>query len=248
MRGLPGIIIAVALGIVGAICNWAYLAQQSSRMEKVSFLALESTAQLNVGDRFQKSHFKRVDIPRDNLGNLDQVAVSFNQLSAVVGMAATKAYRGNEILLQQDLRTPGHRDLSHLLAVDEVARWVPVDSRSFVPERVNPGNLISFIVTGPGASGGSGTSSQPIATSSSTRIIGPFRILSLGARTGDRDVRRANTDARGGQEHLIGIGVKIEDGKLEPKADQLFEALATRSNAPLQVLLHSAEMKDKPLP
>jgi Flp pilus assembly protein CpaB len=248
MRGLPGIIIAVALGIVGAICNWAYLAQQASRMEKVSFLALDNNAQLNVGDRFQKSHFQKVDIPRDNLGNLNEVAVLYREIDSVVGMAATKAYRGNEILLQQDLLTPGERDLSHLLAENEVARWVPIDSGSFVPERVSPGNLISFIVSGPGTASTQGNSAEPIITSSSTQIIGPFRILSLGARTGDRDVRRANSNSRARQEHLIGISVKIENGKLEPKADQLFEALATRNNSPLQVLLHSAEMKDKPLP
>ena len=52
MRGLPGLIIAAALGIVGAICNWAYLARQASRMEKEAFVALKGTAQLNLGDRF----------------------------------------------------------------------------------------------------------------------------------------------------------------------------------------------------
>ena len=94
MRGLPGLIIAAGLGIVGAICNWFYLSRQASQMEKVSFVAVKSAAQLNLGDQFKESDLIQVDIPRDNLGNLNEVAVPWKNVRTVVGMAATKAYRG----------------------------------------------------------------------------------------------------------------------------------------------------------
>lgn len=247
MRGLPGLIIAAGLGIVGAICNWYYLSRQAAQMEKESFVAVKSTAQLNLGDRFKESDLIQVDIPKDNLGNLNEVAIPWKNRATVVDMAATKAYRGGELILQSDLVTPSERDFSHLLAEDEVARWVPVDSQSFVPERISPGNLISFIASGSGVARSPGTSAQPMVSSSGTEIIGPFRILSLGARTGDRDVRVANSRSSGQQESLIGIRVKVVDGKLEPKADRLFQVLS-QNNSPLQVLLHSHELEEKPLP
>jgi Flp pilus assembly protein CpaB len=246
MRGLPGLIIAAGLGIVGAICNWFYLSRQASQMEKVSFVAVESTAQLNLGDHFKESDLVQVDIPKDHLGNLNEVAIYWKDRRTVIGMPATKAYRGGELVLQSDLLTPSERDFSHLLAEDEVARWVPVDSRSFVPERISPGNLISFITSGTGEGRSPGNSAQPAISSTGTEIIGPFRILSLGARTGDRDVRLAHSRSSG-QESLIGIRVKVIDGKLEPKADRLFQVLSM-NNAPLQVMLHSHELEEKPLP
>lgn len=242
MRGLPGLIVAAGLGIVGAICNWYYLSQQARQMEKVSFVAVKSTAQLNLGDRFKESDLVQVEIPKDNLGNLDEVAIPWKNLPTVIGMPATKAYRGGELVLQSDLRTPSVQDFSHMLAKDEVVRWVPVDSSSFVPERISPGDPISFITTGTGASGSTGNSVQPAISSSGTEIIGPFQIFSIGARTGDRDVRLANSRSRR-EESLIGIRVRVIDGKLEPMADRLFQVLSLNSS-PLQVLLHSHELEE----
>ncbi|MBD3674313.1 MAG: hypothetical protein HUJ26_12380 [Planctomycetaceae bacterium] len=245
MRGLPGLIIAVALGIIGAICNWAYLARQASRMEKVSFVALRGDAQLNLGDRFRDEHLTKVDLPRDHLGNLNEVGIFWKDKASVTGMAATKAYRGNEILLWQDLRTPSVRDFSHLLAKNEVARWVPVDNSTFIPERVSPGNLISFIFPRTMSQSAVGNSSNPVVQTAGSTIVGPFRILSLGARTGDRDPRQAYSRS-GGQEHLIGISVKVTDGKLEAEAEKLFQMLGNNTNPP-QVLLHSAELENEPI-
>lgn len=245
MRGLPGLIIAVALGIIGAICNWAYLARQASRMEKVSFVALRSDAQLNLGDRFRDQHLTKVEIPRDNLGNLNEVAIFWKDKPSIVGMAATKAYRGNEILLWQDLKTPSVRDFSHLLAKNEVARWVPVDSKTFVAERISPGNLISFIFPRTNRQVAAGNSKTPVVQTAGSTIVGPFRILSLGARTGDRDPRQAYSRS-GGQESLIGISVKVTDGQLEAEAERLFQVLGENA-VPPQVLLHSAELEDEPI-
>lgn len=247
MRGLPGILIAAGLGIVGAFCNWWYLARQASQLEAVQFLALDTTAQINFGDKFRESHFVPVNIPRNNLGNLDQAAVHWRDRNAVVGRAATRAYLGGEILLWQDLVTPSDQDLSSKLAKNEVARTVPVDSRSFVPELVNPGDLVSFVIPQFAGAADPGNSNQPRPGVSSSKVIGPFRILSLGARMGSRNVRRAN-DRSSGQEHLITIGVKFEEGKLEPRAEELFQTLAATNNTPVQVMLLSAELKDQPLP
>lgn len=247
MRGLPGLIIAAGLGIVGAICNWAYLSRQASQMKKVSFVAVKTATQLNLGDRFKESQLVQVDVPSDHLGNLNEVGIEWKNRFAVIGRPATKAYRGGELLLWQDLQSPSQRKFSDLLAENEIVRWVPVDGRSFVSERISPGDRISFITTVTTVPTDSGNSEQPVVSASGTDIIGPFEIFSLGPRTGDRDVRMANSRSSG-QESLIGIRIRlIEGNKLEPPADRLFQVLGANSS-PLQVLLHSDKAKENSRP
>jgi len=246
MRGLPGLLIAVGLGIVGAICNWYYLSRQAAQMEKVAFVALNGDAQLNLGDRFADDHFMQVQLPSNNLGNLQEVGILWRDKASVIGLAATKAYRGNEILLWQDLQTPSDRDFSELLAENEVARWVPVDGSSFIPERVSPGNLISFLFNQAVGSPTPGNSNNPTLQTAGSTIIGPFRILSLGARTGDRNQRQAYTRSSSGKETLIGISFKVTEGALDPEAEKLFQILGNNA-APPSVILHSAQLEDQPL-
>lgn len=248
MRGLAGIIVAIGLGILGAILNFFYLAQQASKMEKVSFVAIDSSAQLNLGDKFKEAHFSKVDIPRNNLGNLEQVGVLWSDRSTVIDMQATKAYRGGELLLQQDLRTPPEKAISQLLGANELARSVPVDPRSFVPELLAPGDLVSFVVPQLPGNTRTGSSNQPGSTSTSTQVLGPFQVLSLGARLGDSDVRRANNLPRT-QEHLLSVRIRRqEDGRLEAQAELLFQYLSSTSNSPLQLVVHPASLRNQPLP
>ena len=146
MKGLQGILIAVALGIVAAVCNWFYITGHAKDFVKVSFVVVKSGTQIDVGDRFKKSHFEKVDIPENNLGHLETVAVRWSDLDTVVGQTSPRSFSGSEILLRYDLKTPPQRDVSELLGENEVLRWVPVDQRSFTPDHVNPGNLVRFVV------------------------------------------------------------------------------------------------------
>lgn len=241
MKGTQGLIIAAALGVVGAFCNWFYINRLAERREKVGFVMIRRDAQLNAGDRFQEQHFARVDIPRDNVGTLQEAAVLWQDRTAAIGYRAPKSYRGGELLLQQDLRTPAHRDLSDMLAENEVLRWVPVSSGQFVPEMLNPGNLISFEV--PQLPGGkpADLSSRDLQTQP-TEMIGPFRILALGTRTGTREVRQA-AGMPSGPEHVIAISVRLENGQPEARAERLFRALRLSGNKALGVVLHSSKTK-----
>jgi hypothetical protein len=38
MKGVPGLMMALGLGIVGAFCNWFYLAQKAREVEMVDFI------------------------------------------------------------------------------------------------------------------------------------------------------------------------------------------------------------------
>jgi hypothetical protein len=241
MKGTQGLIIAAAFGIVGAFCNWFYIARMAEKMEKDAFVIIRGDARINPGDRFQEKHFDRVEIPRANVGSLVQTAVPWSERATAVGERAPKAYQGGELLLRQDLRTPAHRDAADMLAENEVLAWISVTSGNFVPEMLNPGDRVSFeVLQVPSGNSGGGTSRE--AQLGPTEMIGPFEVLSLGARRGELEVRRT-AGASSGPEHVIGIRIREENGAREAKAERLFRALRLSGNKALGVVLHSAKTK-----
>lgn len=236
MKGALGLTIAAGLGIVGAICNWLYLQQLASTQETVALIAVKRGVQLNVGDPFEESDLEPVPIPRDRAGNLIERAPLWSARSAVQGYSANRVFHGGEILLNDDLEAPAVRNLAETLQDDEVARWVPIDTRSVVTEQINPGDLVSFDV------GGSGPT--PAGAGSKSRIIGPFRVLALGGRREPANVAQAARPRGGSATNTIAIVVKLQGGKYESKAAELFDALRTTSSQGVGVQLHSSRTSD----
>ena len=239
MKGTQGLVIAVALGITGAVCNWLYMAQQATNYERVAFLAVGNGMQIEAGDKFTEAHFIRIDIPKSDLGNLEKTAVKWSDLNVVVGHPATKDYIGGEIILNQDLRTPAKEDLNNLIGKDERVIWLPVDSRTFNPQHVNPGDQVSFKVPrhlGRNPQPAGSKKSPPLTVN---EIIGPFRILALGNRKGRRDIRTA-AGLSSGSENVIAISVQVRSNQLEPKAERISGLLQMTNFQGVQVLLHPA--------
>src|SRR5262245_50850061 len=195
MKGVPGSTFAVGLSIVGAFCNWMYLANKGRDLEQIAFIGIAEDVRINVGDRFKEGQFVRISIPREAVlrGNLEKAAYLWDEIPTVVGMAATKSYASGEILLRQHLHTPPETDIKKLLAADEVVLWLPVDTRTFVPSLVNAGDNVSFVVPQMGRNGPAGADDGSGARPSAagTEIVGPFRILALGNRLGTQEVLRA---------------------------------------------------------
>lgn len=244
MKGVPGIVLALGLGLGGALLSWFYLERLAGREARVGFIGIRSNVQLNAGEAISADHIVRVDVPRSGVGNLEQVAPLWDYQSTVVGQTSNRSYRGGELVLYQDIRTPGQRDLNEKLGPDEVAIWLPVDPRTFNASRVNPDDDVSFLI--PRLPGGSMGSLSPIPetdpvqplTGIGSDIIGPFRILEIGNRTGRTDVFRAAGN-RGGNETSITIVAKLVNGRLEAKAERITEYLRTTRSQGLQVMLHS---------
>ena len=195
---------------------------------------------INVGDKFKEGDFMPVKIPRMNVGNLDTVAVHWQDRNTIYGEPATKSYSPNEILFQKQIRTPPEMDVKKLLAADERAMWIQVDTRTFVPQLVNAGDNVSFVVPRMGGSfptpaeGGDAGGEKP---ASSTELVGPFRILALGNRLGSQSVQIAS-GTMPSQENVITVAVKIIDGDFEPKTQRLLEVMKMTNNQQLQVVLH----------
>ena len=83
MKGLPGIVIAAALGIVGAFCNWFYVNNQARNYEIVAFVAISGEADLKAGDRFRNEHFAKVDVPKKFDGECGKGAVHWGERGTI---------------------------------------------------------------------------------------------------------------------------------------------------------------------
>ena len=237
MKGAQGIMIAVALGVVGFVCNWLYLEREASRVELVSFVGVSQPADVKRGDVIQSDDLVPISMPKSHESQLAQVAVLWDQRDLVIGQKAARdlAVSGEaELVMHRDLTTPAIKDINELIAENERVMWLPVDSRTFNPQHVDPGDQVSFRIPefGKGAS-----RSQP--TEAGGKILGPFRILALGNRKGRRDVRQA-AGLASGAENVIAVAVKVENpgGKLEPQAETLAGILAVNNFQGVQVLLH----------
>ena len=240
MKGVQGLVIAAALGITGAVCNWLYIKQQADNYERVALLALNESAQLEPGDTFREDQFVKVEIPKLNLGNLDTRALKWGERASVANMIANRKYRGGEILLIQDLQTPAVEDLSEKVGPDETVLFFTVDPRTFNPQHVNPGNLVSFRIPA--------IHSTPVPAGSDENagatIIGAFRILALGNRKGRRNIHQAS-GLKSGSENMIAISAELRAGKLEPKAQRLSDIFERTGFKGVQILLHSTVEKKK---
>jgi Flp pilus assembly protein CpaB len=244
MKGALGLTIAAGLGIVGAICNWLYLQQLASEQETVSLIGVKPGVQLNIGDPFEEADLEPVPIPRDRAGNLIERAPLWSALSAVQGYSANRVFHGGEILLNDDLEAPAVRNLAETLQDDEVARWVPIDTRAVVTEQINPGDMVSFDVSSSGESKAAGGDGTRDASPGGSRIIGPFRVLALGSRREPTNISQSTRPRGGSAPNTIAIVVKLKNGEYEPSAAELFDALRSLGTQGVGVQLHSSRTKD----
>lgn len=245
MKGIPGLLLALGLGLVGAFASWFYLAQKSRELDQIEFVAIAPDKEINTGHLFAKGDLVPVPIPSKNIGNLERVAIKWEKVNTVYDFRARKTYASNEFVFHQDLATPPDTDILSKLGDNEQLISVPVDSRTTVPSLLNPDNIVSFIV--PKARRGLPTpvDRSPGTGTSVTEIIGPFRILSLGNRLGTTQSMKAQNLAPM-QENVVSVAVKMVNGQFDEKSQKLVDALALSNFQQVQVMLHkSADGKKK---
>jgi hypothetical protein len=240
MKGTMGLVVAAALGVVGALCNWMYLNRQANDYQHVDFVMISPDAQINLGDRFQESHFAKVAIPKlyaeDQLGH---VGIQWKDRMTVLGQRATRSYRGGELLLQQELSTPVQKDTAEMIGEDEVTFEVPIDPRTFVSENYRPGDEVYFFAPRYVASAQNATAAPSIASAAS-QVAGPFRILALGSRKSSLEVEQA-ARKRLTREDVITIGLDFKNGQFGKDAQVLFDVLQITGNQGVQVAKISAK-------
>jgi Flp pilus assembly protein CpaB len=246
MKGVQGLLLSIGLGLTGAVCNWLYLERLAGHEARVSFIAIKADAQINIGDTLREDQLVKIDIPRSAVGNLEQVAPRWTEIKLVAGWPSNRSYRGGELVLQQDIRTPAAKDLNEKIGKGEVALWIPVDMRTFNSSRVNPDDEVSFLLPREASQSPTPIGENPSPPVNSTNeIVGPFRILEIGNRTGRPEVQRA-AGTRQMIDSSITIVAKLESGHLDAKAERITEYIRSTKSQGLQVILHPKKKPGEP--
>lgn len=240
MKGTLGLVIAAALGVVGAFCNWMYLHRQASGFEKVDFVMIRTSAPINLGDRFQEGHFAPVAIPQMYEDDLSRVAIKWDDRFIAEGQRATRSYQGGELLLRQELSTPNQKDTAEMIGENEVTFEVPVDPRTFVSENYKPGDMVYFFA--PRYVATAQNAAAPSVAEAAAKIAGPFRILALGSRKSSLEVEQA-ARKRMTSEDVITIGLGFKNGQFAADAKTLFDVLQLTGNQGVQVAKMSAKQQ-----
>ncbi len=234
MKGIYGLLIAVALGAAGAMLNWSYLYRRSLDVEKVEYVGM--ARDVEFGERFQEQHLEPVPIPRNAEGSLPSFAVRWSDRGRVLGMYATRRLEKGELLIER--RTAGDesvlltpRGKPRPLSADEEAIGVPIDTRTFVPSLHKPGDMISFIVpragAGDGSAGGVG----------GNETIGPFEIHSIGSRASSSDVAAAAQRPQT-QENVLRVVIRKRGGELDATSARLVNLLLNTNFRQVVVVTH----------
>jgi hypothetical protein len=195
MKGIYGLIVAIGLGAAGAILNWAYLASQASHEETIAIIGIKKDKTINCGQVLREDDIVKLEIPKRAIGSLRDYAVLYSAKAGAVGRAVGRPLTGPCLLLHEDLDRPrGRLELEE----GETAQSVPVDTRTFVPSLLMPGDIVSFRVSRPTVPtlATAGVPARARAAegdddSDSNPPIGPFKVLAIGNRLGNPDVMRA---------------------------------------------------------
>jgi hypothetical protein len=241
MKGAPGLILAIFLGLVGAALNWIYLENKTKDVDSVSFLGIKDSkpgAEVALGHPLRRSHFVEVKIPRRHANNLKDVAYLYEDRATLENTLSTQEYEGGELVFRSDYRTP---PAELKLEPNEEFFCVPVDSRKFVPSLFNPGDWIDFEfpASTPQATR---TPSEPQPSSDAAAAfapperIGPFRIKSLGDRLGTLEVMKASRRAPM-QERQLGIVIDTKKPEEVERAARLRARLARGDYRNIDVIL-----------
>jgi hypothetical protein len=241
MKGFQGLVLAIGFGIVAALCNYFYLASKLPEAEMVGFVGIKEDADVSRGDVLRDAHLVRVDVPQRHVGNLMDFAVPYTSYASAVGSPVWRDLQGGSLLLRDDFTTP-RADLN--LGPREALVWIPVNTQAMVPSLIEPGDLVSFLVsrsrfapTMPSENGMLPNPGMAPAVSGPTETIGPFKILSLGSRLGSSEVfQSARRPTR--QENVVGILVELDEGGNPiPLAQKLIDLLDATNNRPVGVML-----------
>jgi hypothetical protein len=259
MKGIQGLILALGLGIAGAMFNWAYLAQKSSEVAKVNFIGINRDVVVNAGEKLTEDHLVPVGIPADSVGNLKDFAYLYSVRQSVIAMPVRRTLAGGTLLLKDDLTTPRAEmkfDTDLPDGQEERGLMIPVDTKTFIPSLVEPGEIVDFFVVrgGMGMPTPAGAAAakdgqlqpqpQPQPQPGKVEIIGSFKVLSLGNRLGSPDVMKA-AGVMPTQENVMTVSIKMIKGEMEPKAQKLCDTLQQTGFRQLGILLRPKKTEAK---
>ncbi len=255
MKGTTGIIVAIGLGIAGALANLFYLYSESHKVQLVSFIGIKKP--VACGERLVEDNLLEVKIPQDQARSLVKYACPWSALKSVTNETVWRALDNSEgavLLLWSDIKTP-HKELE--LGKGERAAYVPLP-RNVVTSQINPGDKVSFkfwnAVPAPTPARKEPTSASGTAeidpkaedaeaiaqVTGPSEVIGPFVVKSIGNRLDSAEVMKAAKIPQV-QENILVIRVS----ETEPAEKERYEKLGMRLHSAgagsYDLLLHGKE-------
>lgn len=260
MKGFNGLILGLGIGIAAALFNWAYITRATGSVETVAFFGVAASRNVEAGQILASEDLVPVPLPAATARRLKGFAFVYpDDRATVVGMRTTRPVPGGSILLVDDLRPPppklvfGGQPAGN---EEEIAMFIPIDTRTIVTSLLEPGDTVSFIVSAPTpAENPAPEDAQPTAdprnfppTAAGTqggvagapRIVGKFKILAVGNRLSNLDIHRAYQLPQS-QENVLTVSVRLVGGRLEPKAEQLWKMLEATNFRQVGVILHARQ-------
>jgi hypothetical protein len=250
MKGVYGLGIALALGIAGALFNFVYLSTKLQDVEKVALIGIKPDKAIARGETIKEADLIPIEVPAGWIGNLNEVADRWEvRNTVVVGKPVWRTLNGPRILLRDDYRTAPPEQL--VLGEREIARFIAVDTRSFIPALLVPGDEVSFLVprnpgptpavrptvteedNGDGDVAGGSTVTMP-AQAGTDSTIGPFKVLSVGSRLASSEIWRSNRIPTS-HENVLTIRVSSDVAGEVQRADELFRRWSAVEFRPLAI-------------
>jgi len=228
MKGIQGLVIAIVLGVIGAIFNLVYL-NKGRDFAHVSFIGVRSGTNIDRGIPVQEEHLAEVKIPRPHVGNLNVYAYPWNDQATIIGRPTARKYEGGEILLRQDFRTaPDQLPLRD----NDAAVWVPIDTRTAITSQILPGSTrVSFSLPRSG-------SGNPSLSGENWEWLGPFEVLSVGNRFGSTEAMSASKTAPQ-HAHMLTLPATTRNGKPDVRITRLHDHLMQNDFKPLRLKIHA---------
>jgi hypothetical protein len=224
MKGATGLIVAVFLGLAGALLNWFYLDSKTRDIKNMMFVGVKEGAAIEPGQLIERSRLEQVPVPERFGTKLKQHVFLWDDVATLVDQRAPRRLEGGQLFFRSYYVTPPN-ELE--LKPGEVHYVVPVDNGNVVAEFLNPGDRIMFvlpasqsIVSPTPASGELDEPAAPAAIFSGVETIGPFRVKSVGSRLSSAELARGSR-SYSAQERLIGIVVDENDAAEKPQFDKL---------------------------
>ena len=266
MKGIQGLILAIGLGVAGALFNFAYLNAKAQEVRLRGVVGVSKD--LERGETITMGHLEEVQVPENVYERLKQYTVPWEYRRTAIDMPAARSIRAGDLLLKEDMTTSAWQmNWSPSRNGDVEERGVPVtvDSR-FIASLYKPGDLIEFAVNRyrvgvptparppaakPAAEGGgdaakadppkASAASVPVTApsdSNSITILGPFKILSIGNRLGDANVMRSSRIPQLQENVLMIKATKSKStGELDAESQKLLTVLQGASPQQVTVLM-----------
>lgn len=237
MKSATGLIVAVFLGLAGSTLNWFYLDSKTRDIQNMSFIGIKEGITLKAGDLVRREQLEEIPIPERFGRKLLPTVHPWEDLGTLVDRPVPRDVPGGQLFFRHYSTIPP-RELE--LEPNEVHYVVTVDSGGVVPDLINPGDRITFVLPArrgePTLAGGNAArGADPL---SPVEHIGPFRVKSLGNRLGTVDASRSNRLATA-QERQIGVVVNLSDPAEKLQLEKLQERISMGDSRSLQVLLHA---------